>query len=390
MKQTISQFFDEASKQKTLSIALGVFCLWLIVDTIIKIDVGAPYILVLIICAFCFLLAIVAIPKKDLYMRRILQAIWVFTLWVLVSVGLIREFMSSDDLVQSWVSNTSWWTELNDKKDQDRDGLSDLYEGYTDSDYDGKADYLDKDSDNDGIDDKIEGVGDFDGDGIPNFRDVDSDDDNILDREEWLLDRDFDGDPDYLDTTDDLPDADRTQKWHPKLFDICDGINGDGKWYRSCEMSTDMTDPFVFAENAACEGFITKRRDKESYKLDDVVRRTGALSVTEAMNTRVDNTYVWQVLWAREDVYINRSEVYAMLLASTCLHYADLGDIDWDTWTHAYALDNGLTTRWYEAFKPDRRMTRQELFILINRVADLAEETGWCRPIPVECEKGES
>jgi hypothetical protein len=65
--------------------------------------------------------------------------------------------------------------------DCDGDGLSDIEEGFADTDGDGILDRCDLDSDNDGILDSVEGSNDFDGDGVADYLDLDSDDDGIPD-----------------------------------------------------------------------------------------------------------------------------------------------------------------------------------------------------------------
>lgn len=271
-------------------------------------------------------------------------------------------------------------------KDTDKDGIDDEIEWLDDSDYDGLPDLDDQDSDNDSIPDKVEWLDDADSDGIPNYRDFDSDNDGILDREERLYDFDTDGVPDYLDIEDNSPSpAERDFVNKQATYGPCDGPSDEGKWYRSCEISTGFTERMEFAENAACEWFVTKRWNESEYKFDEIVRRTGVTRVAESMNKNPQNTYVWKVLTEKQDPFVQRDEVYAILLASTCLYYADIGRVDWSKWVHAYAQEYDLTTRWYQAFKPDRHMTRQELFVLINRIADRAEITWGCRPIPSEC-----
>lgn len=97
--------------------------------------------------------------------------------------------------------------------DEDGDGIADLDEGRdalppTDTDGDGRPDWLDDDSDGDGIPDAVEGGDDdpatppvdTDGDGVPDYRDADSDADGLPDRDEALS-----GclDPTQVDTDDD-------------------------------------------------------------------------------------------------------------------------------------------------------------------------------------------
>jgi hypothetical protein len=123
--------------------------------------------------------------------------------------------------------------------DTDCDGISDNLEGRyapsgaTDTDKDGKPDYLDDDSDGDGIPDYEEWrkpgcdtptdeANDVDGDGVPNFQDDDSDGNGISDKDETCppaavltklsmpgcvagtpYDFDGDGTPDFLDIDND-------------------------------------------------------------------------------------------------------------------------------------------------------------------------------------------
>ncbi len=103
--------------------------------------------------------------------------------------------------------------------DADNDHISDEHEGRylpggpTDTDGDGRPDYLDLDSDDDGIPDSTEGdpadpsgfPPDTDGDGIPDFRDLDTDADSIPDSLETTSDLDGDGIPDWRDARSDAP-----------------------------------------------------------------------------------------------------------------------------------------------------------------------------------------
>ncbi|GAA4433191.1 hypothetical protein GCM10023091_06360 [Ravibacter arvi] len=102
--------------------------------------------------------------------------------------------------------------------DADGDGIKNGDEGgpSTDTDGDGKPDYLDKDSDNDGIPDSVEkGTGstpvDTDGDSIPDYRDLDSDNDGINDVREGggsATDTDNDGRADgTIDPTTGIPSS---------------------------------------------------------------------------------------------------------------------------------------------------------------------------------------
>jgi gliding motility-associated-like protein len=85
--------------------------------------------------------------------------------------------------------------------DKNGNGWLDILENYrpTDTDKDGKPDYLDLDSDNDNISDTIEGTKDADNDRRVNFRDADSDGDGIGDIVEGQTDTDKDGVANYLD-----------------------------------------------------------------------------------------------------------------------------------------------------------------------------------------------
>jgi large repetitive protein len=85
--------------------------------------------------------------------------------------------------------------------DKNGNGWLDILENYrpTDTDKDGKPDYLDLDSDNDNISDTIEGTKDTDNDRRVNFRDADSDGDGIGDIVEGQTDTDKDGVANYLD-----------------------------------------------------------------------------------------------------------------------------------------------------------------------------------------------
>ncbi len=108
------------------------------------------------------------------------------------------------------------------EEDADRDGISDLNEGYAgsgeasrDTDADGVPDYLDLDADGDGLSDAEEAAAssscaeprDTDADRAPDFLDVDSDDDGLADGDERALgtdplnaDSDGDGCGDAIDT----------------------------------------------------------------------------------------------------------------------------------------------------------------------------------------------
>lgn len=88
---------------------------------------------------------------------------------------------------------------LDDDRDTDGDGITDLVEGSGDFDHDGLPNFEDTDSDGDGIDDAVEGVGDEDGDALPNYIDLDSDADTIEDEVEGAGDVDGDSIPNYLD-----------------------------------------------------------------------------------------------------------------------------------------------------------------------------------------------
>jgi large repetitive protein len=124
--------------------------------------------------------------------------------------------------------------------DSDNDNISDTIEGTKDTDNDRRVNFRDADSDGDGIGDIVEGQTDTDKDGVVNYLDIDSDGDGILDSLEgvnrcptckegvdnapdgwedssqfpasgkWVLDTDKDGTPDYLDLDSDndgIPDA---------------------------------------------------------------------------------------------------------------------------------------------------------------------------------------
>ena len=71
--------------------------------------------------------------------------------------------------------------------DTDGDGISDIEEGYGDSDRDGLWNCLDTDSDGDTLSDSVEGLDDLDGDGISNYLDLDSDGDGLSDEVENQL-----------------------------------------------------------------------------------------------------------------------------------------------------------------------------------------------------------
>lgn len=66
-------------------------------------------------------------------------------------------------------------------QDSDGDGVQDVDEDASDTDFDGLPAFLDADSDNDGLTDDLEPPGDGDGDGLQNVDDPDSDNDGIGD-----------------------------------------------------------------------------------------------------------------------------------------------------------------------------------------------------------------
>ena len=84
-------------------------------------------------------------------------------------------------------------------EDADGDGLSDIFEGWVDTDDDGTPDFCDEDDDNDGRPTSEEGDGDYDNDGLINAHDPDSDNDGIPDGEESVHDKDCDGIESWLD-----------------------------------------------------------------------------------------------------------------------------------------------------------------------------------------------
>ena len=69
----------------------------------------------------------------------------------------------------------------------------------------------------DGITDATEGTTDTDNDGKPNYIDTDSDNDGILDATEGTADTDNDGKPNYIDALDDSKQANQSKPSMPNL-----------------------------------------------------------------------------------------------------------------------------------------------------------------------------
>ncbi|WP_157673826.1 Ig-like domain-containing protein [Cognaticolwellia beringensis] len=139
--------------------------------------------------------------------------------------------------------------------DEDNDGISNLDEGYGDTDNDGIPDAQDTDSDSDGVLDSVEGIGDDDGDNIPNFQDSSSDEDmdGIPDVIEGNTDVDNDGIINALDPDSDndgivdgfearLSGNDSDQDGIDDIFDADiggDDPDGDGITYQAIDTDND-------------------------------------------------------------------------------------------------------------------------------------------------------
>lgn len=82
---------------------------------------------------------------------------------------------------------------------------------------------------------------------------------------------------------------------------------------------------------------------------------------------------------------ITRAEAYAVITKAICVTTdAKLGET-WQQTIHRLARDNNLTVHDWNNFEPERSITRQELFTITSKAADLAERTGGCDPKPEKC-----
>jgi len=83
---------------------------------------------------------------------------------------------------------------------------------------------------------------------------------------------------------------------------------------------------------------------------------------------------------------VTRAEAYAMIMNSVCMALdTDTAETDWRVSMYNRANQEGLTTRTWDTFEPNRSILRQELFLLASKASDWAERTGGCDPKPEYC-----
>lgn len=85
------------------------------------------------------------------------------------------------------------------------------------------------------------------------------------------------------------------------------------------------------------------------------------------------------------DRNITRAEAYAVMTKAICVTTDIKPDETWQQAIYRLAQKNNLTVRNWNTFESERFITRQELFTIASKVADLAERTGGCNPKPEKC-----
>ncbi|RKX47123.1 MAG: hypothetical protein DRP64_01935, partial [Verrucomicrobia bacterium] len=98
---------------------------------------------------------------------------------IVTQVRFVFSSSSGQDVAIDWIRASDG--------DFDHDGFDDVFEGGSDADGNGLANFEDEDADGDSLSDFDEGSGDPDNDGVGNFLDADSDNDGQGDRIETLL-----------------------------------------------------------------------------------------------------------------------------------------------------------------------------------------------------------
>ena len=86
----------------------------------------------------------------------------------------------------------------------------------------------------------------------------------------------------------------------------------------------------------------------------------------------------WRQVGVQEGQNVTRAETLASLLSATCNLDVDITGDTWKDEIYDFALQNGLTTRSRELFEEDASVLRQDLFVMISRIADLTEQNGGC------------
>jgi len=90
---------------------------------------------------------------------------------------------------------------------------------------------------------------------------------------------------------------------------------------------------------------------------------------------------------------VTRAEAYAMIMNSVCMtidtkdttNTTDTKNTDWRLSMYNRANQEGLTSKTWDTFEPNRSILRQELFLLASKASDWAERTGGCDPKPEYC-----
>mgnify|MGYP000738767927 CR=1 FL=1 len=86
---------------------------------------------------------------------------------------------------------------------------------------------------------------------------------------------------------------------------------------------------------------------------------------------------------------ITRAEAYSVITKAICVTTDAKSGETWQQAIHRLAQENNLTIHTWDTFEPERSITRQELFTIASKAADLAERTGGCDPKPEKCFVGE-
>jgi len=215
--------------------------------------------------------------------------------------------------------------------------------------------------------------------------------------------------------------------------------NAGKPYYRLCELGGTGTTFNLFKDSVVCEGFITPQTSESEYRFQDVAPRKEVVGIAVKMkkvegknvtivtpdnyqNLYTDIGQVNEASWIQPiaetalkygitssartifepDRNVTRAEAYAMVMSSVCMLPKTEAITDTNTGTSTNtdtiktwqqrlfdrAKTDGLTSKTWSTFDPERPILRQELFLLASKVSDWAERTGGCDPKPEFCFEG--
>jgi YVTN family beta-propeller protein len=180
--------------------------------------------------------------------------------------------------------------------------------------------------------------------------------------------------------------------------------------YRVCPLAVDPNKITEYSKDMACEGFISwevkyskyisraevleigvnmLRKEKTPAKeyastYTDIVLSAGNEHLVSVIQTWLENWFIFPNTGLfRPQKNISRIEAYALLMRGVCLDPAEWTDKKKTIYDAAFEAK--ITTKKWNRFRPNKPVTRNEVFLLASQLADWADINGGCDKL--QCRK---